>query len=280
MHFKFRSVRAFSSVDFSGQMIELKELKKEICTQKKLDKSQDFDFQITDAQNNTEYTGDTTPIPRNTSVLVARLPAPTVPMWLQEGRQEEMYTTLWPTLSCVDDPLLNQIDACCNLKSRPRDRKRNNCSRRSNLNFPNNVSLRILCNLLAGGSWQSNTELEMIRCIILTASKKGKYEQGCGKACQGSVQLWMGKKESQGDDGSVAVICKRLRGNCCCILHSAVAMVTSSSTAFTLTDSAARLLSHEYRVCASGKYTLSVYMASDDELNRLDELPVVHPNLA
>ena len=53
IHFKFRSVRAFSSVSFQGASLELKELKKLIVAHMKLDKEQDFDFKITDAKNNT-----------------------------------------------------------------------------------------------------------------------------------------------------------------------------------------------------------------------------------
>ena len=52
IHFKFRSVRAFSSVTFMGQTLELKELKKKIVEAQKLNKETDFDFKITDAQTN------------------------------------------------------------------------------------------------------------------------------------------------------------------------------------------------------------------------------------
>jgi len=53
IHFKFRSVRSFSSVTFQGATVELKVLKKLIVGQMKLNKTTDFDFKITDAKTNT-----------------------------------------------------------------------------------------------------------------------------------------------------------------------------------------------------------------------------------
>ena len=61
IHFKFRSVCAFSSVTFTGATLELKELKKLIVAANKLDKEQDFDLKITDAKTNTGTLSQRTP---------------------------------------------------------------------------------------------------------------------------------------------------------------------------------------------------------------------------
>jgi E3 ubiquitin-protein ligase RBBP6 len=90
VHFQFKSAKEFSTVSFEGSYISLSELKKAIIAQKKLAKA-DFDLQITNAQTgegaaqhtvsiplshllSSEYKDDATLIPKNTSVIVARVP--------------------------------------------------------------------------------------------------------------------------------------------------------------------------------------------------------------
>lgn len=74
IHYKFRSAKEYDSYRFEGSGIPVWQLKAEIIESKKLEKSTDFDLVITNAQMNTDYTDDMQIIPRNTSVVVRRVP--------------------------------------------------------------------------------------------------------------------------------------------------------------------------------------------------------------
>ncbi|KAF9917983.1 E3 ubiquitin-protein ligase rbbp6, partial [Lobosporangium transversale] len=73
VHYKFKSSKDYDSVTFDGHSISVFDLKKEILIAKGL-KGPD-DLQLTHAESGEEYYDDATLIPRNTSVLVARVPA-------------------------------------------------------------------------------------------------------------------------------------------------------------------------------------------------------------
>lgn len=64
-------------VTFDGNGLLLWELKEEIYRQQKLSKTGDFDIVIINSQSNEEYTDEHQMIPRNTNVLVKR-----VPLWM------------------------------------------------------------------------------------------------------------------------------------------------------------------------------------------------------
>jgi len=74
IHYKFTSNLDYDTLTFDGLHISVGDLKKSIIHQKKLGKSADFDLKITNAQTKEVYTEDDTLIPRNTSVMVARVP--------------------------------------------------------------------------------------------------------------------------------------------------------------------------------------------------------------
>jgi protein MPE1 len=74
IHYKFRSAKEFDSYHFEGAGIPVWQLKVEIIENKKLEKSTDFDLVITNAQTSADYTDDSQIIPRNTSVVVRRVP--------------------------------------------------------------------------------------------------------------------------------------------------------------------------------------------------------------
>lgn len=77
VHYKFKSSLDFDTVTFDGLHISVGELKKNILQQKKIGKAADFDLQITNAQTKEVYTTDDFLIPKNTSVIVARVPVTT-----------------------------------------------------------------------------------------------------------------------------------------------------------------------------------------------------------
>lgn len=108
VHYKFKSALDFDTISFDGLHISVADLKREIISKKKLGKTQDFDLQITNAQTKegiaprthplgqhqivgkyivvywvigfwfwfdcTEYSDDSCLIPKNTSLIIARVP--------------------------------------------------------------------------------------------------------------------------------------------------------------------------------------------------------------
>lgn len=75
VHYKFKSSKDFDTVTFEGAVISVADLKREIIRQQKLGKANDFDLEITNAQTNEEFKEDNYLIPKNTSVIVKRVPA-------------------------------------------------------------------------------------------------------------------------------------------------------------------------------------------------------------
>ncbi|KAK7502480.1 hypothetical protein BaRGS_00006433 [Batillaria attramentaria] len=73
VHYKFKSSLEYQTVTFDGLNISVGDLKKEIAAQKRL-KLGDFELEIRNAQNGEVYTNNGTLIPRNTSVIVYRVP--------------------------------------------------------------------------------------------------------------------------------------------------------------------------------------------------------------
>ncbi|KAI9208706.1 DWNN domain-containing protein [Polychytrium aggregatum] len=75
VYYKFKAAKSFDTVIFDGTTISVFDLKKEIMQQKKLGKGTDFDLSIHNAETSEEYYDDNYMVPRNTSVLVSRMPA-------------------------------------------------------------------------------------------------------------------------------------------------------------------------------------------------------------
>ncbi|GJJ77440.1 hypothetical protein EMPS_09799 [Entomortierella parvispora] len=73
VHYKFKSSKDYDSATFDGHSISVFDLKKEILIAKGL-KGPD-DLALTHAESGEEYYDDAALIPRNTSILVARVPA-------------------------------------------------------------------------------------------------------------------------------------------------------------------------------------------------------------
>lgn len=73
VHYKFSSKLNYDTVTFDGLHITVSELKRQIMGREKL-KAADCDLQITNAQTKEEYTDDTALIPKNSSVIIRRIP--------------------------------------------------------------------------------------------------------------------------------------------------------------------------------------------------------------
>ncbi|XP_063790820.1 E3 ubiquitin-protein ligase RBBP6 isoform X4 [Pseudophryne corroboree] len=73
VHYKFSSKLNYDTVTFDGLHISLADLKKQIMGRERL-KAADCDLQITNAQTQEEYTDETALIPKNSSVIVRRIP--------------------------------------------------------------------------------------------------------------------------------------------------------------------------------------------------------------
>ena len=101
IHYKFKSAIDYDTITFDGLHISVSDLKKSIVHQKRLGKATDFDLMITNAQTNegeglfknillmavvcfgflyccffssAVYTDESSLIPKNTSLIVARVP--------------------------------------------------------------------------------------------------------------------------------------------------------------------------------------------------------------
>ncbi|XP_018568160.1 E3 ubiquitin-protein ligase RBBP6 isoform X2 [Anoplophora glabripennis] len=74
VHYKFKSALEYDTVTFDGLHISVKDLKNAILQQKRIGKSTDFDLQVTNAQTKEVYDDENALIPKNTSLLIARIP--------------------------------------------------------------------------------------------------------------------------------------------------------------------------------------------------------------
>lgn len=74
VHYQFKSANVYDSISFEGPVISVVDLKQAIIDQKKLGKAADFDLKFSNAQTGEEYIRDSTSIPKNTSIIVKRVP--------------------------------------------------------------------------------------------------------------------------------------------------------------------------------------------------------------
>ncbi|CAH1967151.1 unnamed protein product [Acanthoscelides obtectus] len=87
VHYKFKSALEYDTVTFDGLHISVKDLKNAIIQQKRIGKSTDFDLQVTNAQTKEVYQDENVLIPKNTSLLIAR-----IPVIAQKQKQWEGYS--------------------------------------------------------------------------------------------------------------------------------------------------------------------------------------------
>lgn len=74
VHFRFKSARDFDTVTFDGDFISIADLKVGIVEVKKLNYGEGFDLDISDAQTSDDYADEAYLLPKNTSVVVRRVP--------------------------------------------------------------------------------------------------------------------------------------------------------------------------------------------------------------
>ncbi|XP_074590440.1 LOW QUALITY PROTEIN: E3 ubiquitin ligase PQT3-like [Curcuma longa] len=74
VYYKFKSAKDFDSIPIEGQFISVANLKERIFETKLYGKGNDFDLTISNAQSNEEYVDEGAMIPKNTSVLIRRVP--------------------------------------------------------------------------------------------------------------------------------------------------------------------------------------------------------------
>ncbi|XP_044485793.1 E3 ubiquitin ligase PQT3-like isoform X2 [Mangifera indica] len=74
VYYKFKSARDYDSIAMDGPFISVGTLKEKIFESKHLGRGTDFDLLVTNAQTNEEYPDEAMLIPKNTSVLIRRVP--------------------------------------------------------------------------------------------------------------------------------------------------------------------------------------------------------------
>ncbi|CAB0009936.1 unnamed protein product [Nesidiocoris tenuis] len=88
VHYKFKSALSFDTITFDGLHISIRDLKKSILQQKQIGRGSDFDLQITNAQSNEVYEDDSTLVPKNSSLIVVRVPLTSQQKKACEARKE------------------------------------------------------------------------------------------------------------------------------------------------------------------------------------------------
>ncbi|CAH9114151.1 unnamed protein product [Cuscuta europaea] len=106
VYFKFKSAKEFDSIPIDGHFISVLNLKEKIFESKHLGRGTDFDLVVTNAQTNEEYLDEAALIPKNTSVLIRRVPGQprqpivTAPVTeLEEAKAEYLYEEVEPAKS-------------------------------------------------------------------------------------------------------------------------------------------------------------------------------------
>ncbi|XP_042516993.1 E3 ubiquitin ligase PARAQUAT TOLERANCE 3-like isoform X2 [Macadamia integrifolia] len=74
VYYKFKSAKDYDSISIDGHFISVANLKEKIFESKHLGRGTDFDLMVANAQTNEEYIDEATLIPKNTSVLIRRVP--------------------------------------------------------------------------------------------------------------------------------------------------------------------------------------------------------------
>ncbi|KNA19128.1 hypothetical protein SOVF_064550 isoform B [Spinacia oleracea] len=84
VYYKFKSAKDYDSISIDGHFISVANLKERIFESKHLGRGTDFDLVVTNAQTNEEYLDEAMLIPKNTSVLIRRVPGrPRMPIVTQ-----------------------------------------------------------------------------------------------------------------------------------------------------------------------------------------------------
>ncbi|CAL0331158.1 unnamed protein product [Lupinus luteus] len=94
VYYKFKSARDYDSISMDGPFISVGTLKEKIFENKHLGRGTDFDLVVINAQTNEEYLDEAMLIPKNTSVLVGRVPGrPRLPIVTEIQQKLESKTS-------------------------------------------------------------------------------------------------------------------------------------------------------------------------------------------
>ncbi|THU62087.1 hypothetical protein C4D60_Mb01t01460 [Musa balbisiana] len=122
VYYKFKSAKDYDSIPIEGQFISVANLKERIFETKLFGKGTDFDLMISNAQNNEEYVDEGAMIPKNTSVLIRRVPGrPRKPIvtGIDEPKVvEDKVEDLPPSSSMLvgDSSTTKYAEACLNVR--------------------------------------------------------------------------------------------------------------------------------------------------------------------
>ncbi|AET00990.1 E3 ubiquitin ligase PQT3-like [Medicago truncatula] len=90
VYYKFKSAKDYHSIPMDGPFISVGTLKQSIFVSKHLGRGTDFDLLVTNAQTNEEYHDEEMLIPKNTSVLIRRVPGlPRLPIVIEQKQEVE-----------------------------------------------------------------------------------------------------------------------------------------------------------------------------------------------
>ncbi|KAJ4968229.1 hypothetical protein NE237_014930 [Protea cynaroides] len=89
VYYKFKSAKDYDSISIDGHFISVANLKEKIFESKHLGRGTDFDLMVANAQTNEEYIDEDTLIPKNTSVLIRRVPGrPRMPIVAEQAESK------------------------------------------------------------------------------------------------------------------------------------------------------------------------------------------------
>ncbi|CAN1333667.1 E3 ubiquitin ligase PQT3-like [Linum perenne] len=105
VYYKFKSARDYDSMSLDGPFISVGTLKEKVIETKHLGRGKDYDLVVTNAQTNEEYLDEASLIPKNTAVLLQRVPGrPRMPI----VTEQEYY--LNPFKYCVTPKVEYKMD--------------------------------------------------------------------------------------------------------------------------------------------------------------------------
>lgn len=94
IYFKFKNVKKWETLNFESSVISVLEVKRGIVRHKKLDQTNDdFDLMLSNAQTGELYKDDAYLIPKNTSVVVKRIPAKKQRSLVLKAPPETLFTS-------------------------------------------------------------------------------------------------------------------------------------------------------------------------------------------
>ncbi|KAI3804371.1 hypothetical protein L1987_25858 [Smallanthus sonchifolius] len=106
VYYKFKSAKDYDSIPIDGHFITVASLKEKIYESKQLGRGTDYDLVVTNAQTNEEYLDEDLLIPKNTSVLIRRIPG-----------QPRMPIVAAPITEPAESKVVNELDSAQQAKS-------------------------------------------------------------------------------------------------------------------------------------------------------------------